>query len=120
MPFLKINRFGRVTTNKSSKNQCKEVGYKEYDYQVSVTCPSTNVDGSGFVIDHAVIHEAVEKFFKSKMNSCEKIAIDLAKVLYKLLVDHKCNLTDLYIKIVPVAPDSPNKAYMEYSLSGNF
>jgi hypothetical protein len=120
MPFLKINRFGRVTASKSSKNQCKAVGYKEYDYQVSVTCPSQNLDKNEQVIDHNVIHAAVVKFFAEKMTSCEGLEVGLAKAIYNLVKAHGTFATDLYIKIMPVAPADPNHAYMEYSLSGNF
>lgn len=120
MPFLKINRFSRVTASKSSANQCKAVGFKDYDVQVAITCPSQNLDKNQQVIDHNKIHEAVQKFFNEEMTSCEGLEVELAKRMYALVKKHGTFATDIYIKIMPVAPADPNHAYMEYSLSGNF
>jgi hypothetical protein len=125
MSFLRINRFGRVEANQLSFNQCKDVGHKEYDYQISICCPDTNVDSNEFIIDHAYIHQKVVSYFKTNMTSCEGICKDLAIHLKKTMAKHKVHMVDMYIKIMPVLPlidNQPpvNRAFMEYSESGRF
>lgn len=107
---FKINRSGVVKTNHTSKNQCKDVGHKKYEYEAKVTVGS-KLDKDGFVIDHADIHKAVEKLFKKGISSCEMMAHQAAMAIVKACKKHGCKVKKVYVKIKPVGADV--KAFME-------
>lgn len=122
MSFLRINRLGEVNSNLTSTNQCKDVGHKRYQYHICLVCPDTNTDDQEFVIDHVAIHKTVEKYFNRRMNSCEGLVKGLSVVIENLAKKHGTYVVDLYIKLAPIfdGPEPANRAYMEYSKSGNF
>lgn len=114
MPFLKINRFGRVVAPKT--------GYTEYEYQVSAVCSTQgkNIGEDGVIIDHNLIHDVVRDLFNEEIGSEEGLELKLAERIFSLFEQHRKNIFDLYIKITPVRSDRANHAYMEYSHSGRF
>lgn len=122
MSLLRINRFGRVEMEKTSTHQCGKQGHKAYDYHICIVVQENNLDKEGFVIDHVEIHETVVEFFSTYTGSCEKLEKELAEKIEKLCEKHKTFAIDMYIKLAPLwaGKQKANRAYMEYSKSGNF
>ena len=96
----------------SSANQCKDIGHSNYSYQVRVTV-GDKLDKDGFIIDHQDIHDAVDRVFKGKMTSCEKLGLKVAKEVAKATKAHGCNLKEVYVKIHPV-PESGSGDVMAF------
>ncbi len=112
---------GRVKTNEKVPNQCKIEGHKAYDYLVALIVPSTNLDAHKFVLDHVIIHEMVSQIIENHMGSCEEICLRISERLNDFLPANNIHVMDIYIKISPVLRGNPkNRAFMEYSQTGNF
>lgn len=120
MGYLQINRIGRVKTNKSSSNQCKEIGHKSYEYQISVICDTFYAKSNikKILVEHVLIHETVQNYFHLRITSCEGICMDLAVDIQMLMEKFKITPYNIYIKIRPLSTtkvSSYNTAWMEYS-----
>lgn len=111
---LVINRSGFCEAKRKSKNQCKDIGHTKYSYNIKVTVKD-KLDEEGFVIDHQDIHNAVEKVFKGKMNSCEKLGLKIAESVEKAVENHGSILQEIHVMIKPIpeTPDDKVSAFME-------
>lgn len=105
-----LNRTGTFRTKISVSNQCKAPGHKKYSYNIKAIC-GTRLDNDGFIIDHARVDQQVQLAVK-KINSCEKLCVNIAQRLRTLFKLHEADLHQIYVRVQPYGKDIV--AYMEY------
>jgi len=114
MRLFTLNRLGVVTSNHSSSNQCKDFGWKDYRYEVRITC-TDKLDNDDFVIEHSRIHDEVARVFQT-MGSCERLCLNIERAILKLVQSHGVKVKKIYVKVMPMPEggiDLPNRAFME-------
>lgn len=95
---LVIRRSGIVTTEKCSPNQCKEQGWKSYDYLVEIRCGEC-LDEEGFLIDNNVIHKVIQDLFAWTIGSCEEMCVSSCKMLARALKQHETDWSYISVQI---------------------
>lgn len=78
---FKIESVGDDTT------QCGLRGTRKLFYRVEVTCPDSELDSNGFMVDQLDIHAMLNKRYAKMaiMPSCERMAIDAARVVWGMV-----------------------------------
>lgn len=106
---LILNRSGKVKASESSPNQCRDVGWTDYEYKVKVYA-STKLDKDGFVIDHSILYQAIQQAF-TNMGSCEELCMSIEHHVRLALLLHSVECRKIFVRIKPVN----GLAYVEYS-----
>lgn len=81
---LTINRHGYFRTIATSENQCKEVGFKSYEYKIEIEA-KCKLDEHGFIFDQLTIDKSIKEKFLNYISSCEIICNETEKMLFNLL-----------------------------------
>lgn len=105
-----LNRTGTFRTKLSVSNQCKAPGHKKYVYNVKAVC-GTKLDYDGFIIDHVQVDKQVQLAVK-RIDSCERICVNIASRLKSIFKTHGANLLNIYMRIQPFGKNIV--AFMEY------
>ena len=103
-----LNRSGKVSCETTSTNQCREVGWKNFEYNIKIHT-SLKLDKEGFIIDHSIVHESVKQAF-ANAGSCEELCLSIEHHVMLALILHDVEVRKLYIKVRPEA----GTAYVEY------
>ena len=110
--LFKLHREGYFKPAFSTKNQCRDVGFKEYKYKI--TCLfREDLDKQGFLVDHYNIDDAIQQSHIE--GSCEEMHLQISDILIDVLED----LGAIGFKILIYPRDkkknnSRPEAYMEY------
>lgn len=86
---LTLTRRGsfRIGHVRDDATQCGLRGTRRIFYRVEVTCPDSELDANGFMVDQLDIHEALSRRYwrMDKLPSCERLAIDAAHMVWGMV-----------------------------------
>ena len=89
MKTLTLTRRGTVIVKspRDDTKQCGKRGSRKLFYKVEITCPSTELDRRGFMVDQLDVHTAIQERFShmSTFVSCERIAMMMAAMVSKMV-----------------------------------
>jgi hypothetical protein len=99
--MLILHKHSTIHCTKSAMNQCKEVGFKDYNYELDVLAKE-KLDRDGFIIDHSALHEEVKAQFDERVGSCEQLCIRCADAIERILTLHGSAWRQIHFKLKPV------------------
>jgi len=86
---LTLTRRGsfQIFVAKNDQHQCGLRGTRKLYYRVEVTCPDTELDEQGFMVDQLEVNRAIKlRYLKvDKFLSCELLAVDIARMVSKMV-----------------------------------
>jgi hypothetical protein len=92
-------------------NQCVNKGNDIFRYELKVLFPNgTKLDQQGFVIDHKLFDETIQK---ASLNSCEIMSASILDAIQTLLKDHGLECMGCKLKIWPGYAVEENSAYFQ-------
>jgi len=99
-----LNKRSTVEVSKPVHNQCRDVGFRLYDYHAKIySRPLLNRDG--WIIDNTAIHSAVKAALEQS-GSCEQMLLRGLDELNTLLTINKVEFLKIYLMIKPSGSDS--------------
>ena len=107
-----ISRRG-ILNAKGSKtdNQCAKRGHETYQYEIRVLFdPATKLDKSGWIIDHQLLDDAIQK---AQIDSCEIMSKQILDAVEALLRKKKLRCIAIKLRIRPSFVAEENSAYFE-------
>ena len=111
---ITLHRFGRLMTENTAYNQCKDKGHHLYDYKVSMVCQN-KLYPNGWLIDHREINKAMCEAL-TYINSCEAMCIHFADVVEQLIKDHGIIMHELHVYLEPVPEVEGPKNFAGFEL----
>lgn len=110
-----LNRTGTFVLDGTSKNQCRTVGHRSFSYHVQLKVGVGQLDKNGFIVDHEVINNAVQKAVEMP-TSCEVLCESICKEIESSLKRRKIKFQS--IKVLVRAEPNP-LAWMEFEMTPN-
>jgi hypothetical protein len=107
-----LNRTGKFKLLKTSSNQCRQKGHQAYEYHIQLVVKSNTLDKQGFIVDHVVIDDAVQKVTK-KATSCELLCKRICKGIEQSLSKRNLKFKSIHVQVKA----TPNPlAWMEFTM----
>ena len=113
MAQITLNRKGWIDTPAQSENQCKDIAWGRYSYEVAMTCDENNTDEQDFIIDNSVVHFAILDCFKS-MSSCEAMVKRVGWCLWEKAEAHGIRVKKIKVTIRPRGVEEHSYAWFDW------
>lgn len=110
---LVLHKHSSVHTNAAAMNQCKDVGHKDYDYEIEITT-TTKLDADDFIIDHTTVHKVIENVVQTRMGSCERLCLNVEEDVLAALEEHGCTVKKIVFAIKPATSNAWMRFEGEY------
>lgn len=86
---LTLTRRGEINVlfAHDDSTQCGLKGTRKLFYRVEITCPDTELDDNGFMVDQLEVNAAITARYAhmDKFVSCERLAIDCSRMVAKMV-----------------------------------
>lgn len=117
MEFFVMERRGMILSSADTPNQCKDIGHRSYEYYAKLVFhPTTQLDSSSFLVDHAVVDSIIQD--SSRKGSCEQMH---NSIMDGLRNDHRLeSVIAIKVTIIPVYPAGMANLTKIYVPSPNF
>lgn len=116
MDFFTMTRRGSLHPEKSTPNQCKEEGHKEYFYElVIIFHGGSPLDKNAFIVEHSELDNAVKSV--DCTGSCEQMHIRIRERLHAFFAEKKLNwyIQGFRCTIYPTLQSIQDGAFMSYT-----
>jgi hypothetical protein len=123
-PYFIMNRVGQIKLKADSKNQCKAIGHRDFQYQLRMVFDGTmKLDSRQYILDHQDVDTMIQKI--GFIGSCEQIHQVLMLKLVAFMAKKKIPMRAARCVLKPIintghvsrpiwSVDTSVKAWLEY------